>query len=211
MGTRLAPSYANLFMENVERAALDSHEDKPDIWLRYIDDIFFVWTKGDEKLERWMNHLNNFHDTIKFTVDTSKTEINFLDTTVKINGETGRLYTDLYRKPTDVNNYLEYTSAHPINTKRSLPYSQLLRLLRICQDPEDLKKHSRNKMKEFEDKGYPRKILEEALAKVLEQNREDTLKPKPKKEKNNDITHLISTHRPGNNKSIKRYQKIGTA
>ena len=51
MGTRLAPSYANLFMENVETAALQNHEKRPQIWLRYIDDIFFVWTHGKAELE----------------------------------------------------------------------------------------------------------------------------------------------------------------
>ena len=39
MGTRLAPCYKNLFMENVEKAALTFYNIKPRIWLRYIDDI----------------------------------------------------------------------------------------------------------------------------------------------------------------------------
>ena len=186
-------------MEYIEDTVLKGFNKRPVIWLRYIDDIFFVWTHGMETLEQWLKHLNNFHETIKFTVEHSKHQINFLDTTVKIDKHTGKLYTDLYRKPTDVNNYLQYDSAHPNSTKRSLPYSQLLRLLRICQRPEDFEIHSQAKIKEFEEKGYPRKILEEALEKVKALSRETTLQPKPKKEKDPDTTHLISTYRPGNN------------
>ena len=93
-----------------------------------------------------MKHLNSFHDTIKFTAETSDKEISFLDTKVKMDTETQKLYTDLYRKPTDVNNYLDYKSAHPASTKRALPYSQILRIFRICKKEEDFELHSRQKI-----------------------------------------------------------------
>ena len=176
MGTRLAPSYANLYMESVEKTALRPYEKQPLIWLRYIDDIFFLWTH----IEKWVTHLNQFHETIKFTVEYSKESIHFLDTWVKTD-ETGKLYTDLYRKPTDVNNYLNFTSAHPPATKKSLPYSQFLRLLRICIKPEDFEKHCTLKIKEVEEKGYPRIYIDNALEKAKSQNRSEALKQKNKK------------------------------
>lgn len=43
MGTRMAPSYANLFMGKFETEFLNSEQLQPLIWLRYIDDIFFLW------------------------------------------------------------------------------------------------------------------------------------------------------------------------
>ena len=39
MGTRVAPSYANLFMTDLETKLLDKSMDKPRTWFRYIDDI----------------------------------------------------------------------------------------------------------------------------------------------------------------------------
>jgi len=42
MGTRMAPSYANLYMGSLEEDFLNSEDSKPDLWLRFIDDIFFV-------------------------------------------------------------------------------------------------------------------------------------------------------------------------
>ena len=43
MGTKVAPSYANLFMSNLEEKMLGSYDKQPTIWLRYIDNIFFIW------------------------------------------------------------------------------------------------------------------------------------------------------------------------
>ena len=41
MGTRMAPSFANLFLGYFEANALEKAPFHPHIWLRYIDDIFY--------------------------------------------------------------------------------------------------------------------------------------------------------------------------
>ena len=41
MGTRMAPSYANLFMD---RSFLAQEPILPLVWKRYIDDILCIWT-----------------------------------------------------------------------------------------------------------------------------------------------------------------------
>ena len=141
MGTRVAPSYANLFMTTLENKFLENHDNKPRVWLRYIDDIFFIWDHGEDALTEWLEYLNSQHHSIKFTSEWSRNQISFLDTTVK-RATTGNLYTDLYTKPTDSNSYLQYDSAHPPSVKKSLPYSQFLRLRRICRNESDFEKHS---------------------------------------------------------------------
>ena len=114
-----------------------------------------------------------------------------------------KLYTDLYNKPTDTNSYLNYDSAHPPNCKKSLPYSQLLRIKRICTKESDYICNANKKLKEFEAKNYPEKILLDSIEKVNTLKRENVLK---KKEKNNDDpatqeTYLTCTFRPN-------YQKV---
>ena len=81
----------------------------------YIDDIFFLWEHGEEKLRsyRIIEYLNEKHPTIKFTAVWSKTSINFLDVTVSLIG--GKVTT--------------------YYCKKGIPYSQALRLDRICSDP----------------------------------------------------------------------------
>ena len=67
IGTKFAPPYACIFMDKVEREFLEAEDIKPWVWLRYIDDIFFIWTKGENKLESFLQRLNTFHPNLKFT------------------------------------------------------------------------------------------------------------------------------------------------
>ena len=80
MGTGVAPNYANLFMDRFETKALEGWDKKPLLWLRFIDDIFMIWTHVSNELDKFIKYLNEIHPKIKFTHESSTTEINFLDT-----------------------------------------------------------------------------------------------------------------------------------
>ena len=51
MGTRMAPSYVNLFMGNFEQLAIENAPLKLFVWWRYIDGIFMIWTEGEDNLK----------------------------------------------------------------------------------------------------------------------------------------------------------------
>ena len=72
IGTKFAPPYAILFMAALEEKILNKVKKKPNVWWRYIDDIFFIWEHGEESLKEFLNEINSFHPTIKLTVDWSK-------------------------------------------------------------------------------------------------------------------------------------------
>ena len=65
MGTKVAPTFANLFMGMLEKELLDKTEDKPLVYLRYIDDIFMIYQHGKEKLLKFIEFCNQYHRTIK--------------------------------------------------------------------------------------------------------------------------------------------------
>ena len=44
-----------------------------------MDDIFFIWTHGDEELNKFLENLRNFKSKLKFSYEISKDNINFLD------------------------------------------------------------------------------------------------------------------------------------
>ena len=138
MGTKLAPSFANLFMGDFEDKYVYTHPTQPLMWKRFIDDIFIIWTHGKEKLDIFIQHLNLCHEPIKFTAEISTLSIDFLDITVKTN-PSGNITTTLYSKPTNSYNYLLYSSEHPRHILNGIPYSQFLRIRRICSEDNDFK------------------------------------------------------------------------
>ena len=135
MGTAMAPSYANMFMNDLENKFLNQSQNQPYLWIRYIDDIFMIWLNNQESLLQFINELNDFHPTIKFTKETSNIHINYLDITVELTNN--HIQTKSYHKPTDANTYLHYNSCHPKHQKDSIPYSQFLRMKRNSSTPND--------------------------------------------------------------------------
>ena len=138
IGTKMAPSYANIVMSIFERKLLTGSCNKPLVWFRYIDDIIAIWTYGEDKLKDFMLYINTIHSCFQFTCNYSKECVQFLDVSVSVDNS-GNITTDLYVKPTDTQQYLMATSCNPNHTKRSMPYGQALRILRICSSKESAK------------------------------------------------------------------------
>lgn len=92
MGTQMAPSYMNIYMDDLEKPMLASIKKihVPSIWQRYIDDIFSIWPYGGERLKTFLKAINEFHPSIKFTPEWSPKSVSFLDTKISLDIE-GRL------------------------------------------------------------------------------------------------------------------------
>ena len=164
IGTMFAPTYTSIFMDKLESDFPKSQELTPLLWYRYIDDVFFIWIHGKEKLASFIDDLNNYHPNIKFTHESNKEHIPFLDLNVRMSGN--KLSTGLYIKPTDRHQYLHYTSSHPEHTKKSVVYTQALRLSRTCLQEKDFKKHIAEIKSWFSHRGYPQKHIETETSKV---------------------------------------------
>ena len=153
----------------------------PLIQLRYIDDIFGLFLGDLSTLTNWVNHLNDRHNTIKFTSDSSFTHIPFLDTMVYIHNN--KLMTQLYTKPTDKKQYLHFYSNHVSHIKKGIPYAQALRLKRIITDNNIFLQEIASLRNRFLSRSYPPRLLDKALDRTLHLNRLDLLTynttPKP--------------------------------
>ena len=134
----MAPAYANIVLLIFERNLLTGSCRKPIVWFRYIDDIFAVWTYGEDKFKDFSFYINSIHSSFQFTCNYSKECVQFLDVSVSVDNS-GNITTDLYVKPSDTHQYLLATSCHPNHTNRSMPYFQALRILRICSNKETAK------------------------------------------------------------------------
>ena len=111
---KFQPPYAYIFMDKFKIDFLKTQKLQPFVWFRYIDDVFFIWTHGKEELESFIKELNSFIDHIKFTFESNKENINFLE---NVNLSNSHLMTNLYIKPTDCHQYLDYSSSHPNHIK----------------------------------------------------------------------------------------------
>ena len=128
MGTKCAPCFANLYMNELERKFLDSRptHQRPIMWKRYIDDIWCVWPHSRNELETVLHELNKFDRDIKFTWDVSKNEANYLDIHVHKGDRfhstpsAGILDVETFFKKTNTFQYVHYTSAHPPVTKKAI-------------------------------------------------------------------------------------------
>ena len=49
--------------------------------------------------------------------------------------------TDLFAKPTDIHQFLDPSFSHPYHFKKGIPYSQALRLNRICSGNKSFDKY----------------------------------------------------------------------
>ena len=174
MGTRVAPSYANIFMARFEEQYVYPYHLHIHLWRRYIDDIIMLWLHGKEELLKFVHYLNTRLEHIRFTVEYSHTSIVMLDTNVLILQD-GSLASSLHTKDTDSHDYLRYDSDHPQHTKDSIPYSQLLRIRRICSHDLDFLFHSLVILGHFSRRGYPLIALAKTLRRAACLSRSDLL------------------------------------
>ena len=69
IGTKFAPPYACIYMDKTETDFLKTRDFQPFIWLRCIDDIFFIWTHGEAEPKNFMEKLNLFYLTLSLRMN----------------------------------------------------------------------------------------------------------------------------------------------
>jgi len=140
MGTKMGPSYANLFIGFVEHQFFSQYNGpKSQLYGRYIDDCIGATSSTREELTQFITAVNSFHPALKYK---------------------NSLCTSMYYKPTDSHSYLLYSSSHPSHVKNSIPFSQFLRLHRLCSEDSHFSHKSETMCQFFEKRGYPASIVQ---------------------------------------------------
>ena len=167
MGTRMAPSYANIFMAALGKQMLlqSLHNLQPLTWLRIIDDIFMLWTHGPKPL------LTSFNPSTHF-IPQSKSATNnptppSTSWTPPSNSRNNEHCSPHYTKPTD-KGLLFHSSHH----RQALPYG------RIITNNHELHKHLRRLHKILLARGYSHSTITTAFNKVTSHTQSQLLQPK---------------------------------
>jgi hypothetical protein len=158
-------------MHNLETKFLATVDKSPALWVRYIDDVFGVWLHDVESLKQFHHSLNEFHPTIKFSLEhTDDTpSISFLDTSVSLTKD-GTITTELYVKPTHSRILLHHNSAHPRATKEAVAFSQTNRALRVSNTTAGSNR-GLEKIAQMLENAYPTETIERSKKKAIQRNR----------------------------------------
>ena len=199
MGTKMGPSYANLFVGYIENLIFQQYTGpKPEFFGRYIDDCIGATSCSRDDLDSFISYVNSFHPALEFTSEVSDRSVTFLDIQVSITDI--HLSTTVHYKPTDSHSYLLYSSSHPKHTLNAIPFSQFLRLRRLCSDDNDFSNKCMEMRSFFLNRNYPPHVVDQALRKVSLIDRNTALTPKVRAP--NDRIPFTLTYHPINS-SIK--------
>lgn len=176
MGANVAPTYANIYVTNLEHNHIyvSHHARHLLAWWRYIDDVFAIWSGSESTLLDFYAFLNSMDPNIQFTLNRSTKSIEFLDTEISVVGD--HLETNIYVKNTDKNTLLQFDSAHPRRMVESLPYSQLLRVKRITSSDNILNTALTEMGDKFRQRGYPKNLISSHMEKIRGLDRSTILK-----------------------------------
>ena len=111
-----------------------------------------------------MVSLKEFHTDIKFTYDSSKESITYLD--LKVSVKNSKIITDLCPKSTDLHQFLHYLSAHLNHNKRSAVFSLDLGISWLCSYEEKIIKHKANMKSWFLKREYPERLISAEIDKI---------------------------------------------
>lgn len=157
MGSPLSPVIANIFMEEFELKAISTANHPPKFWGRYVDDTATITKKSH--VQALFQHINEQHHSISFTIEEEDEEGALPVLDVKMIKDSNRIKTDVYRKATHTDHYLQWSSHHPVSQKLSVPASLYHRCESVISD-DNMKRVEREKIKSDLTKcGYPKWAL----------------------------------------------------
>ena len=181
MGSPVSVTVANLVMEEVESKALSTFTPALRFWKRYVDDT--CTAIPSRLVTSFHDHLNGVNEHIQFTLEMEdNNSLPFLDVRLHHQPD-GSILTSVYRKPTHTDRYLDFSSHHPLEHKRSVVttlFSRANSLTSTMLQRMDEESHLSRKLK---TNGYPQRFIRK------QQGDKRTSKPdEPRKEPKASIT-----------------------
>ena len=197
----MAPPYACIAMGDYEDKVFSSQNNLLDLvllWKRFIDDIFLLFKGSRAECELFLDWLNSLMPgVINLKCTFSEDTLEFLDIKIKIRN--GRLETELYVKPTNLQLFLDYNSNHPAHCKDAIVYCQALRVVERCSELGSAQPNLDNLRSKFTDRGYPVDLVERQFEKAKSKDRKSLIFQKRKEVKGQDRkVRLIFTYNRGN-------------
>lgn len=166
MGYPYAPNLANIYLLEFDEKIRTGFKIRPHLYVRFLDDIFFLWPGTTDELEEFGNYINTLIPDIRVTLTHHTQEIAFLDTTVfkhtdttDPHAPTTTLQTKVYFKPTDSHQLLHFHSFHPTHTQKGILKSQLIRFKRLSSFKADYDHSAQTLFDHIRHRGYSTRLF----------------------------------------------------
>ena len=170
MGSPLGPVLANIFMGYHEKTWIDNYKgNKPDIYTRYVDDIFCV-SQNEEDALLFFDYLNKQHINISFTCEKEANgSLCFLDVLIR-NTNSAKFETSIFRKKTFTGLLTNYLSFLPFVYKLSLIKTLVNRIYHICNNWKMFHQNIKELKIIFNKNMFPPKLTDKVIKNYLEKN-----------------------------------------
>ena len=135
-GAAFSPIAANIFMSVTIRRFLRTQNKRPLLSVRYIDDIFMIWTHTEDDLKKFLTDLNGHNPALSYIYHYSLSTVNFLDLTIYKSPRfafTNILDSKMFQKPHNLYQYLHYTSSHQRSVYKAIISGELVKYVRTRQ------------------------------------------------------------------------------
>ena len=146
-------------MEHIEDLVLSTSPVPTVFWKRYADDV--LTAVPADQVDGMLAHINFINQNIQFTSEREQGNvIPFLDVMIRHN-DNGALSTKVYRKPTHMDQYLQFSSHHPTAHKQAVVSTlSLLKRANSHCSTNSLVQEERSYVKEtLQQNGYPERFL----------------------------------------------------
>ena len=162
VGSPVSVVVANLVMEDVEERAIDSFGQPSRVWKRFVDDTFVILDKV--AVDEFFIHLNQIQHSIEFTMEGEKDNcISCLDISITREDHAGTLDTNIYRKPTHSERYLNFKSEHLLEHKFAVVNTLTNRANSLIRDENKQQMELKRIQNVLTLNGYPNRPLNRKL------------------------------------------------
>ena len=133
------------------------------LYYRYIDDLFIMSNVHADTLKGLVSFWNRLDDNINFS-DSIGPMAEYLD--IKLENREGRLFSEVFHKPSYEPYYLPFTSAHARHMKKNIPVVAFIRAIRYSSSYEAFKREEAHICMSLLLNKYPIQFILEQLERV---------------------------------------------
>ena len=182
MGGPISPIIANIVMDFMFRKCVTTvpPELKPKVTKKFVDDSLSAVKKN--AIKPLTDHMNKLDPTgnITYTIEMPENnQIPCLDALFHIKPD-GTLKTSVYRKKTHTDQYLNFSSHHPLHHKQGVVRTLIDRAESIITDPEDKAVEYEHISKALVNCGYPKRVIRGVIRRRNTPKETSTTSKRPK-------------------------------